>query len=233
MRYTPRMSAPNTTLGFNTRRTERHLGLIRLTAASRRERRVTERCVCTTIRPDRDRSSAGTPVRMAETVQHDLPTTVSGEADATISSSGTAGVGQPFSRVALRVPSCPRPLQSFLAASKERDDRRVVSMNGQEPAVLMDAPVRSMSIHQMQPGAALGDHVGRPVPPPRRLHRHLRLTAAGGDDLSGQVRRGVVDPTPRHPIPVLVQHDHHRPAPVQIDPLRTIPYEPPRSKGWC
>ena len=82
---------------------------------------------------------------------------------------------------------------------------------------------------QMQPGPALGDHVRRPVPPPARLHRHLRLRAAGSDDLQRQVRRRVVDPRPRHPVPVLVQHDHHRPLPVQVDPYVRSHGEPPRS----
>ena len=51
---------------------------------------------------------------------------------------------------------------------------------------------------QVQPGAALGDHVGRPVPPPACFHRHLRLRTAGGGDLPSQVDGAVVEPTPPH-----------------------------------
>ena len=70
----------------------------------------------------------------------------------------------------------------------------------------------------MQPGPALGDHIGRPVPAPRRFHRHLGVGAAGSDDLAGQVRRRVVDPAPRHPLAFVIQHDDNRPAPMQVDP---------------
>ena len=42
--------------------------------------------------------------------------------------------------------------------------------------------------------------------------------AASSDNLSSQIRWRVVNPTPRHPMAVLVQHDHHRPTPVKINP---------------
>jgi hypothetical protein len=87
------------------------------------------------------------------------------------------------------------------------------------PVLVADDPQR---MGQMQPGTALGDHVDRPLPAPARLHRHLRLRPAGGDDLSSQISWRVVDPTPRHPLALIVQHDDNRSAPMQIDPhIRT------------
>src|SRR5262245_47880681 len=88
-------------------------------------------------------------------------------------------------------------------------------------------------MRQMQHRAALGDHVGGPIPTPRRLHRHLSRGTARSDDLGGKVCWRVVYPTPRHPITVLVQHDDHRPAPVQVDPYVRSHLEPPSLEGWC
>ena len=82
----------------------------------------------------------------------------------------------------------------------------------------------------MQRHSALGDHIGRPVPPPARFHRHLRVRTGGGD-LTGQVDGAVVDPTPRHPVTIVVQHDDHRPLSMQIDPYVRSHDEPPRSMG--
>ena len=73
------------------------------------------------------------------------------------------------------------------------EQRGVADVVLHPPVLVAGDPQR---VRQMQLGAALGDHIGRPVPAPRRLHRHLRLGAASGDDLGGQVRRRVVDPTP-------------------------------------
>ena len=102
------------------------------------------------------------------------------------------------------------------AAAPSATDRRATRRPGCRSSLGGSRSRDPQRMSQMQAGTTLGDDVGRPLPAPRRLHCHLGGRSAGGDDLAGQVR-GAIDPTPRHPLPVLVQHDHHRLAPVQVD----------------
>jgi hypothetical protein len=88
------------------------------------------------------------------------------------------------------------------------------------PIVVLDAAMLialdPQRMSQVQPMPSRPDHVRRPIPAERRLHRDLQPVADVGQR-QRQVLRRVVDLRRRQPLTITVQSNDHRTTPVQVD----------------